>query len=97
MLILLRVNFLKMKQIFILLILTFSLIANSNAQDKSFQETFEKETSNNDFKGLKNQFQNIIQQDTFLIGKSHSISSIKKIIIPTTHHLKNLESFLKMV
>ena len=30
---------------------------------------------------LKNQFQNFIQLDTFLIGKSHSISSIKKLII----------------
>ena len=30
---------------------------------------------------LKNQFQNFIQLETFLIGKSHSISNIKKLII----------------
>lgn len=39
---------------------------------------------------LKNQFQNIIQLDTFLIGKSHSISSIKKLIIKAAQSSLNI-------
>ncbi len=58
--------------------------------DKILQSYLKEKKLSEENNTLKNQFQNFIQLETFLIGKSHSISNIKKLILKAAQSNLNI-------
>jgi two-component system response regulator AtoC len=58
--------------------------------DKILQSYIKEKQLLEENNNLKNQFQNFIQLETFLIGKSHSISNIKKLIVKAAQSSLNI-------